>query len=215
MESNKEILKHIIITRLMYRDKELLKIRTKLLKDILIPCLESQTNQNFTFCIMMHSEDISFVKDIINYDFITFNNYDNLRQYVIKENFQIQTRHDSDDYMSEIYVDTIQNKCKSISNTEDISLIQFQPDKINYQTKEKMYMPLYDNTIISGFVTLYQKEVKLIIYEKSHTTLFELTSNIHTFPSGYVIYYIHGNNDSLIPRDERIKKWEFNNSIKK
>lgn len=127
---------HIIITRLKYREKDLLKIRLNLLNEILIPCLENQTNQNFQLCIICFNEDINTLKNFINYNFITFENYEDLRKYIIENNINIQTRHDSDDFMYENYIDKIQKEYKSIINKNNIFLLQFQPEKINYFNKK-------------------------------------------------------------------------------
>lgn len=204
-------MKHLIITRLKYREKDLLKIRLDLLTKILIPCLKNQTNKNFELCIMMYDEDVELAKSIIDYNFITFEDYTILKKYTIDNNINIQTRHDSDDFMSEYYIDKIQSEYNLFINSNDIFLLQFQPEKINFFTNEIYPIPLYTNTCISGFVTLCQKNVKYIVYERSHITMHEITPNIYTYPKGYVKYYIHNNNDSSIPREERIKKWIFNN----
>ena len=206
-------MKHLIITRLRYKNKELLKIRAKLMKETLIPDLISQTNQNFTLCIMVFNEDVQFLNSILQYDFISFEDYIKLKEYTIKNNINLQTRHDSDDYMADNYVEKLQNECDLLSSKHDIILLHFQPEKINYLTGEKLFLPEYTNEMISGFVSLYQKNVKITIYERSHTNLHELTKNIYKYPIGYVVYNIHGKNDSLIPRDERIKQWNYNNGI--
>ena len=204
-------MKHLIITRLKYREKDLFMTRLNLLNEILIPCLKNQTNQNFRLCVMMHDEDVELSKSIIDYDFITFEDYTVLKKYTIDNNINIQTRHDSDDFMFDNYIDKIQTEYNLLIDKNDIFLLQFQPEKVNYHTGEIMPLPLYTNTCISGFVTLCQKNVKYIVYERSHTTMHEITPNIYTYPKGYVKYYIHGDNDSLIPREERIKKWIYNN----
>jgi hypothetical protein len=181
------------------------------MKEILIPCLESQTNQNFILCIMMYNTDVEFVRNILQYNFISFEDYTIFKQYCVDNNVNIQTRHDSDDFMSKDYVEKIQSEYENIINKHDIFILQFQPEKFNYRTGEILPFYLYTNESISGFVTLCQKNVKFTVYEKQHIYLYELTKNIYTYPIGYVKYYIHGKNDSLIPREERICQWKYNN----
>jgi hypothetical protein len=181
------------------------------MKEILIPCLESQTNQDFTLCIMMYDADLKFVYNVLQYNFISFEDYKILKQYCIDDNINIQTRHDSDDFMSNNYVEKIQLEYKNIIKGHDTFILQFQPEKINYKTGEILPFYQYTNESISGFVTLCQKNVNFTVYERQHIYLYELTKNIYTYPIGYVKYYIHGKNDSLIPREERIRQWKYNN----
>mgnify|MGYP001769350649 CR=1 FL=1 len=204
-------MKHLIITRLRYVDTELMKLRAKLMKEILIHCLKLQTNQNFIFSIIMFDNDVEFVRELLEYDFISFEDYSFLKQYCIDNNINIQTRHDSDDHMSDDYIEKIQNEYDNIIKINDIFILQFQPEKINYRTGEQLSLPQYTNEFISGFITLCQSNVKYTVFEKSHTNMHLLTNNIYTYPTGYVKYYIHGKNDSLIPREERISQWKYNN----
>lgn len=179
-----------------FSNRQLLTEYLKITKDILIPCLKSQTNKNFIWGIVINKDDINFVKDYLQFDFLPFNNYADFTKYVISNNIQIQTRHDIDDYMSDSYVDRIQKEFLKNILIYDMFLVQFQPKQVDYYTKKEYSMNICSDTAITMFLSLCQKNVKYDIFEKEHGYMNKLCNNVITISEEYVKWIIHGNNIS-------------------
>ena len=186
--------KHIIISRMIFSDKELLKKYLVLTKEMLVPNLKAQTNKNFTWGLLILEEDVDFVRKYLGADFMPFHNNNEFISYVKVNNINIQTRHDIDDYMLESYVERIQTEYAKRIDTLEKFLIQFQPVRVNYQTKEEYKMSKYTETGNSMFLSLCQKNVTRHIFERQHGQMYEVTNNVVTIPEGYVKWIIHGNN---------------------
>jgi len=187
---------HIIISRMKFSDKLLLEKYLKIRKEITIPSIKSQTNKNFVWGLIINSEDINFVHDYLNIDFITFNSINKFINYVKNNNINIQTRHDIDDYMSDDYVEKIQEIYKENIKKYNMFLIQAQPVKVDYNTKKETKMTKYTNIRNSMFLSLCQKNVVNYILERNHGQMHQITNNVITLPEGYVKWIIHGNNRS-------------------
>jgi len=187
---------HIIISRMKFSDKLLLEKYLKITKEITIPSIKSQTNKNFVWGLIINSEDINFVHDYLNIDFITFNSINKFINYVKNNNINIQTRHDIDDYMSDDYVEKIQEIYKENIKKYNMFLIQAQPVKVDYNTKKETKMSKYTNIRNSMFLSLCQKNVVNYILERNHGQMHQITNNVITLPEGYVKWIIHGNNRS-------------------
>lgn len=206
-------MKHAIITRLIYEDKNLFAHRVQLMSDILIPCLNNQINRDFTLIVMVLDEDVEYLKQHLNYPFINFSDYADLRKFCVENKVRIQTRHDSDDWMSHKYVLKIQEEYERLKdNPHNMFLLQFYPEKINYRTGQLISALSYRRDFNSGFLTLCQSgDVSKIVYEKSHTEMHKITGTaaVYSYGFGWVKYYIHGANDSLRPLNERLKNHKF------
>ena len=123
---------HIILSRFSFEDKELMKIYLELTKAILIPSLRAQTNQNFSWGLIVKTEDIEFLRSELNFDFIPFTDFYIFHQYCVDNNINIQTRHDIDDWMADNYVEKIHELFDENIITHDNFLIQSQPIKLIY-----------------------------------------------------------------------------------
>lgn len=87
-------MKHTILTRMRFEDKDLMRKYLKMTKEFLVPSLKSQTCQNFKWILMVKSEDIDFLTSEIDFPFIPVLNENEHTQYVTSNNVEIQTRHD-------------------------------------------------------------------------------------------------------------------------
>jgi len=87
--------------------------------------------------------------------------------------------------------------------------LQFQPDKLDYQSLKILPLSDYTDTLNSGFLTLYQQVIKYSIYEKAHTEMYKIVPLVFTYPKGFVKYFIHGKNNSLLPLEVRLKTNKF------
>jgi len=187
---------HIVISRMSFEDKKLLKTYLKITKEILVPSLKSQINKNFKWGLIINAEDIKYVYKYLNIDFIPFKNKNDFFKYVKSNNINIQTRHDIDDYMSELYIEKIQETYKENIKKYDKFLIQAQPLKFYYHTNEEVKMKTYTDTRNSMFISLCQKIVNYSIFKEKHHEMYKVTNNIITLNEGYVKWVIHGNNIS-------------------
>lgn len=195
---------HILLIRSTFRNKTLFESYLEVAKEVLFPQLNAQTNKNFTVCFLTncneHSEIISsFINDDVKKVFILdplwkteFKNY-------VKENFfDIQTRHDFDDWMSLDYVEKIQNtwqefKNNNLNNTK--LLIHSQPMLFDFNKKlDKEMNGKYDNKFISMHLSLCQNENNYYVFQDIHSKMYKLTENIILLPKGYTKLVIHNNN---------------------
>jgi len=199
MKNQNNIL-HIIVSRMRFDDKDLLKTYLKVTKEILISGFNSQKNKNFVWGVLIYPEDIEYVKEYLGYDFIPFNNYYEYLNFVKLNDIKIQTRHDIDDYMSEDYIKKIQEIYFNNNETFDTFLIQFQPKKYFLHRKVEHTMEKYTNNNTSQFLTICQKNIEFSVYEKYyHGEMGQLTNNIITIGQDYVKWVIHGDNLSCKP----------------
>jgi hypothetical protein len=188
---------HIILSRFSFEDKELMKIYLELTKAILIPSLRAQTNQNFSWGLIVKTEDIEFLRSELNFDFIPFTDFYIFHQYCVDNNINIQTRHDIDDWMADNYVEKIHELFDENIITHDNFLIQSQPIKLIYKTNAEVMMNKYTDNRNSMHLTLCQKIVSHHIYEKKHGQMNEVASHVITLPEGFTKWVIHEDNMSF------------------
>jgi hypothetical protein len=191
-----EIMKHIIVSRVKFKDKKLLKKYLIITKDVLIPSLKSQTNKNFTWGLIIDKNDINYIKSELDFNFISFNNNDEFVKYVKNNNVNIQTRHDIDDWMSFEYISKIQEIYIENIEKYDSFLIQSQPLKLDYRTGEEKNISRYTATRTSMHLTLCQKNIDHTVHSKNHGQMYQICKNIITLPEGYTKWVIHGDNIS-------------------
>lgn len=189
-------MKHIIISRLNFIDKELMNKYLLITKDILIPSLKSQIDKNFEWALIIKPEDVEFVKNQIDYNFIPFSSNIEFRKYTIENKYDIQTRHDVDDWMSSKYVSTIHELYNENIKKYNKFLIQAQPKKLDYHTKKEVSIGKYHDKRNSMFLSLCQDVVDCNIFDRKHGQMYEIAENVITIPEGYTKWVIHGDNIS-------------------
>lgn len=187
---------HILLTRVNFGDKELMAKYLEVTKSILIPSLKNQTNKKFVWAIYTNKNDIDFLKNELDYDFLPFTSMEDYKKYVKLENIEIQTRHDCDDYMSEDYIDKIQNifYSKKKDNDDVNCIIHFQPTKFDFISKKEYKMGRYHDKRNSMFLSLCQSNNKNGIFDEKHGDMYKITQDITLVDEGYVKLVIHGNN---------------------
>lgn len=190
-------MKHTLVIRMKFKDKDLFKKYLEISKDVLIPSLKSQTNKKFILCFIIYDEDVDYVKKYLNLDFKNFSSLDKFFNYVKDEEINIQTRHDMDDYMSPDYIDIIQSEYLKNIEKYDKFLIQSQPIRLDYHTNIEYKMNQYTETRNSMFLSLCQKNITNSIFDQKHGQMYEVTKNIITLPEGYTKWVIHGDNISV------------------
>ena len=184
--------KHIIISRMTLKNKELLAKYLKVTKEVLVPCLQSQTNKSFTWGVFIYPEDVEYVRDFLDMDFINFDSLKQFDEYVKCNNENIQTRHDIDDWMSDDYIDKIQEVY--LNEMSDRFLIQAQPVRLNYRNGRETEMKKYTSKSTSMFLSLCQRKVEYNIHSEKHNMMYKIAPHVISLPEGYVKWVIHGNN---------------------
>jgi hypothetical protein len=190
-------MKHLIFTRIFFDDKELMKKYLVLTKEILIPSLKSQSCKNFTWVLMIRKEDEVLLKRELDYPFKAVYSLAEFVKYAINNNFEIQTRHDCDDYMSSNYIETLQKLYEENKDRFACTLIHCQPTKVIYSSGERKKLSPYHDERTSMHLTICQKNVNHHVYEKKHGEMWKISQKVILLPEGYTEWIIHENNISV------------------
>ena len=224
-------MKHIIVTRCKFGKDEDFQKYFKIMKETYIPSINSQTNKDFSIALIVNPKHFDIIKNEINknievhkftdsnetykdseinpkIDLLPFSNViKDYKEFVIKNNITIQTRHDCDDFMMPNYIEHIHKLYYENINRYDDFILNFHPTKYVVSTKKEYTHSRDYSKVCSMFSTLIQKEVKHGIFDVMHDHLKRLTRNIIYIPRGYVKLCIHDNNtiSKLNPNDILIK----------
>ena len=90
-------MKHLIVTRCNFKDDERFNKYFSAMKKYYIPSINSQTDKNFKIALIVNPLHYQIIRDSIdkNIEILMFGDVKNdYREYVIKNNITIQTRHD-------------------------------------------------------------------------------------------------------------------------
>lgn len=192
--------KHLIISRARFQDKELLKKYLEVSRVTFSPSIRRQKCKRFKLAILIHKEDVELVKDVLEIEFIPFSDPISLKEYITSVGFEIQTRHDIDDWMSEDYVEKLQEIYVAQAANRECFLIQAQPTKLVYDENisftecKEVHMAPYTERRNSMFLSLCQKKVLYGIFDRKHSEMYEICNHVVTLGEGYVKWIIHGNN---------------------
>jgi len=185
-------MKHLLISRLWFDNRELMDKYIDIALDTFIPQLKKQTCKDFDFGLLIRKDDVDYVRERIGIDFIPFiNGIEQYRTVPKKYGYNIQTRHDFDDWMREDYIETIQKKYKENKDKYDSFIIHVQPIKVSYPDMKEMPLSPYHDRRISMFATLCQKEPVYPVYKGSHGQLWKFTDGVVELPKGYCKWVQH------------------------
>jgi hypothetical protein len=204
-------IKHIIVVRMKYSDNDKFIERDVTRKITFIPSILNQINKNFKIAFIINPQHQSSINKYFknrNFDILFFNNSNEVREYCITNNFNIQTRLDDDDIFSVEYVDIIQKMFIQNINLHGKFLIQTQPYKFFIERNEFYKMGLrYDYKKTSMFLTLCQLNVKDFIMDRPHNKMSELADKVLFTDEGICNLVIHGTNNvsDLKKYDKQIK----------
>jgi glycosyltransferase involved in cell wall biosynthesis len=190
------------------------------MKSIYIPSIKAQKNKNFKIGFIIKEEHVKFLKEFFGTEAEYFKSFSEAKQYCVKNNFDIQTRHDCDDWMNENYIERIQQVYNENKDKYDKFLIHSQVHKLNYQTNE-IYLhniPYWgdksNSGFISSFLTLCQKNVDTFVFNGNHVKMNEsTTSNIIYLNENLVRLTVHGNNIYSKIREHDVKIGILNNNF--
>lgn len=192
-------IKHIVLTRMRFDDKNLLKKYLPITKDVLVPSLKSQKNQNFEWIILCKKEDVDYLKSELDYPFITEHDLGSpYKVYIKKENINIQTRHDCDDWMSADYINEIQILfCENMSLYKSF-VIHSEPTLLKYDTKKEFALNYHDkrNSMMLSYCTKQNNGIS--VFDEEHTMMYKLADKVIKTKGGLTKWVIHSNNRSVL-----------------
>lgn len=177
-------MKHIITTRVKFNDDGLFNQYFEVMKKTYIPSISRQTNKNFKLGIIANEQHRQIIRESIpsdieiiffkseTIDIHNMNDEEIYENYIVKENINIQTRQDCDDWMSDNYIEKIQEKYLENINNNESFIIDTQPLKLDYNTGEVYQLGfIYNKNMCSMFLSLCQKNCKTSVFEKKHSEM--------------------------------------------
>ena len=211
-------MKHVVVTRAYFEDDALFESYYKTMKEVYFPSLGAQTNSNFNLLIHANERHCSSIIQELNKHGIK--NYSvapdikNIEHRCMEYN--IQTRHDCDDYMGPTYVEKIQNAYITNIMNCDTFIVYAVGTKYDLKTKSEYTIPNAtiptspECTAVAGmgFLSVCQKFPKIWVYQTSHQSLVKLVPDIiYIQEYGIVRWVIHGSNKmgKIRPRDKMYK----------
>lgn len=184
-------MKHILLSRCKFKDKDLMQKYLNISKRYFLPSVKTQ-NANFELGLIINPEDVDYVKEFLDIDFIPFNGINEFLK--VSNQYEIQTRHDIDDWFRFDYIKTIQEQWQRSSS--DKLLIQSLPIKNDIRSKTKTNLKGYSNKRLSMHLSLCQKEPSNNIMEHKHGQMWKITDNVTYLYHGFTEWIIHGDNIS-------------------
>ena len=199
-------MKHLISTRIKFNDDTLLMKYLEVSKKTFLPSILSQTNKNFILCVIANKQHHTLIDNLINeicevlkkekpsLVFLNDASTDYLN-YILKENINIQTRHDCDDWMCETYVDQIQKIFFNNVDKYKTFVIHGQPYKYDIIEDKKYKMTYrYDNNNTSMFVSVCQKNCDVQLFTLKHSDVGKMGEEVFMVDEGSCHLVIHRNN---------------------
>lgn len=189
-------MKHCIASRFKFDEDnfELMAWYAEVCKVILIPQLQKQTNQNFDWIIITNPKHDEWVRqNITGYTYTIMHDYDT---EFANAGYNLQTRHDIDDWMSDVYVQSLQEVVEMTKY--DKCLLHVNLILADYFTKQSMLYPVYHSRNTSQFLSMYQKEInpELHVYMDEHTKMWKYVPDVIELPIGMTMQIRHGKNKS-------------------
>jgi hypothetical protein len=194
-------MKHIILSRCNFVDDGLFRKYFEVMKNTFIPSVKKQICKNFKLFFNTNNEKYPHHQELIHQEFkesgidvdTTLSDFGN---YVIGNGYNIQTRHDCDDYMDPKYIQKIQEIYNENIEKYDEFLIHAQPTKLDFNTGEEYTTKTYPDNCTSMFLTLCQRTPNKHILHTYHGQFPKFVSKVISIETGYVKLVIHDNNKS-------------------
>jgi len=189
-------MKHAIATRFKFEEDnfELMEWYIKVAKGTLFPQLAKQTTQNFDWIIITNPKHDEWVREhITEHPFKIMHDYNT---EFAGAGYNLQTRHDIDDWMHDTYVQSLQESVEKYGYEK--CLLHVNLIMIDFFTQQTMPYPVYNSKFTSSFVSMYQKDIdtKLHVYMDEHTKLVEHVPTVIELPLGMCMQVKHGKNIS-------------------
>lgn len=203
-------MKHVIVTRCKFNKEEDFENYFKVMEKIYIPAINSQKNKNFSIALICKENHFEIIKKLIDgkINLLRFEDTKtDYKEYVIKNNIQIQTRHDCDDFMSEDYIEFIQKNYNDNKNKYESFILNFHPTKFDFETNKEYSHARDYSKVCSMFSSLIQQKVNHGVFDVVHDRLNTITKNIIYIPAkGQVKLVVHGKNklSKINPNDKSL-----------
>ena len=198
------MVKHAIVTRMTYRDKDKLRQRLPFTQQYLVESLRNQTVQRFEWVIVVMPGDEEFIRKELDYPCTPIphpirspHGATPIHSYLVDGHYRIQTRVDSDDWLSPDCVSMLKKQSAKYATSFSRFLIHLQPVKYNHFTHRLYPMSTYRAPSVSSFLTLCQRVPDCHVLSYPHHQMHQLTHNIVMIGPGYARYVMHDSNDSL------------------
>lgn len=184
-------MKHCIATRFKFEEDnfELMAKYVEICKVILIPQLQKQTNKNFDWVLITNPRHDDWIKEnLTGYTYTIMHDYDT---EFANAGYNLQTRHDIDDWMADVYVQSLQETVEM--KKHDKCLIHVNLILAQYETKQTMLYPVYHSRNTSSFLSMYQKDIdtKLHVYMDEHTKMWQYVPEVVELPIGMCMQIKH------------------------
>jgi hypothetical protein len=187
-------MKHILISRLWFDNRELMDKYIDVANKMFIPQLRKQTCKDFEFGLLIRKEDVEYVREKIGIDFIAFiQGIEEYRDIPRQMGYTLQTRHDFDDWMRDDYIEKIQKCYKENKDKYDNFVIHVQPVKVEYPSMKEMSVPAYHEKRTSMFLTLCQKNPIVPVYKGSHGHMWKFVDKVLMIETGLCKWVQHEN----------------------
>ena len=207
-------MKHLLITRLKYTSLEELKHRVELTNKTLVPNLQNQTYKEFTWALIINPEHKQYLSQSIKFPFIDFPDFESCFSYIQKEEVLIQSSIDSDEMVSNFYVQLIQETAEKYKNQKAL-VIHFQVLKffINHNVIERRHFQ-YNQRTVSMFYSIYQPKPVIPFYIDTHDKLAKYASQVICLPVGDAFWVHHDDNIHRAPTKKHIVDLKFDKDLK-
>jgi hypothetical protein len=192
-------MKHAIIVRAKFEDDKLFKNYLDVARQTFFPSINYQTDKNFTLFLIMESRHRPLINLIVNpnINLIFLDSIGHGKEYFSKNFYEIQTRHDFDDWMKKDYVQKIRAEWYAHRENSIVENLLIQSQPYLHVLKTRRILPMntrYSNKFVSMHLSLCQKTNKNYIYEHYHHKMNKVSQNIKLLPNGYTRLVIHRNN---------------------
>ena len=192
-------MKHAIIVRAKFEDDKLFKNYLDVAKQTFFPSVNYQTDKNFTLFLIMESRHRPLINLMINpnINLMFLDSMNHGKEYFSKNFYEIQTRHDFDDWMRKDYVQKIRAEWYTHRENSIVENLLIQSQPYLHVLRTRRILPMhtrYSNKFVSMHLSLCQKTNKNYIYEHYHHKMNKVSQNIKLLPNGYTRLVIHRNN---------------------
>ena len=185
-------MKHLLITRLWFDNKNLMDRYIAVSVKTFIPAMKSQTCKDFELGILIRSEHVEYVKKRIGIDFTAFTGgIAEFRNEVLKNKYNIQSRVDFDDWVSPDYIEKTQKIYNDNITKYKNFVVHAQPEMMDWPSKRMVKVGLYHEKRVSMFSSLCQRDPVNPVYKGSHGQMYKMAEKVFKLPNGMAKWVQH------------------------
>jgi hypothetical protein len=212
-------MRHAIVIRLKYNDGPEFDWRLAFFQSVCLRSLLKQKDQNFDIVVLCnpeHSEILKALSDKIktihhevpisgDSNYVRKGEKNSVMPFEFELDYEIQTRLDSDDIVSDGFTEKIHKLFKGHKKPH---LLCFKPMRFNLDTLRLYHT--YDNYRSSMFLSVFNPKKNTFIYEVGHgfwaKKIKRMGGDFSIVKFGYCFQMIHGHNAStgIRPKDRLV-----------